>query len=169
MIAYSFDPDTGRLIGPVTCDESPLEPGEYLVPAFATTAEPPESVPAGAEARWDGTHWQVFTYPAPTPEPPPPEPTPEEIRAALAAAVQANLDGLARSWGYDGIASAVTYAGEPAVPRFAAEGAALRAWRSQVWAACYEVLAEVQAETRPIPTEEELLGDLPAAPARPVV
>jgi len=168
MIAYSFEPITGRLLGPVTCDASPLEPDEFLVPAFATTAEPPETVPEGAYARWNGAVWQVFVPPPPL-EPELPTPTPEEIQAALTAAVQAHLDGYASSWGYDGMWSAVTYADEPAVPQFAAEGAALRAWRSNVWAACHEVLAEVQAETRPVPTEEALLADLPAAPARPVV
>ncbi len=166
MIAYSFDPISGRYAGPVTCDPSPLEEGEFLVPAFSVSDEPPSAVPEGHELRWNGATWESVALPPP---PEPTLPTLEEIRVALTAAVQWHLDSVAMAWGYDGIWSAVTYADEPAVPQFAAEGAALRAWRSNVWAACYEVLAEVQAETRPVPTEEELLADLPAAPARPVV
>ena len=36
-----------------------------------------------------------------------------------------------------------------------------RAWRSQVWAKGYEILAEVQEGKREIPSEEELLAELP--------
>ena len=36
-----------------------------------------------------------------------------------------------------------------------------RAWRSAVWAKGYEILAQVQAGERGIPTEVELLAELP--------
>ena len=36
-----------------------------------------------------------------------------------------------------------------------------RAWRSAVWAKGYEILAQVQAGQRAIPTEAELLAELP--------
>ena len=36
-----------------------------------------------------------------------------------------------------------------------------RAWRSAVWAKGYEILAQVQAGERAIPTEEELIAELP--------
>ena len=88
--------------------------------------------------------------------------TPEKIEADKVAIVQNFLDGAARALRYDDIRTAVTYAEEPAVPKFQAEGQALRAWRSLVWATCYAILAEVQAGTREIPTDEELISELPA-------
>ena len=90
-----------------------------------------------------------------------PAPTADHIRTARVAAVQAHLDATANTRGYDTIYTAVTYADEPAVPRFQAEGRAFRAWRSLVWAHCHQVLADVQAQTRTIPTEAELLAELP--------
>ena len=67
-----------------------------------------------------------------------------------------------RHWDYDDIKAAVTYAEEPAVPLFQAEGRALRAWRSLVWAHCYQVLADALAGTRAIPTAAQLIAELPA-------
>jgi len=40
---FSFRPVTKEYVGTVQADESPLEPGEYLIPAFATTKEPPST------------------------------------------------------------------------------------------------------------------------------
>lgn len=91
----------------------------------------------------------------------PPPPGAEQIRAQLIGAVQAHLDATANAAGYDNIFTASTYADEPAVPRFQAEGQALRAWRSQVWDRCHGVLAEVEAGRRGIPTTAELLAELP--------
>ncbi len=75
--------------------------------------------------------------------------------------VQDKLDNTAKQYGYDDIRSAVTYAEEPSVIKFQQEGQAFRAWRSLVWAKCYEVMAEVQSGTRSIPTEQEILAELP--------
>lgn len=97
------------------------------------------------------------------------EPTAEEVKAFLAppvptltAAVQAHLDAAARAHGYDDIYTACTYADEPAVVAFQADGRALRAWRSLVWAHCHQVLADVQAAARAAPTAEDLIAELPA-------
>lgn len=76
--------------------------------------------------------------------------------------VQAHLDAAAKAAGYDNIYTAVTYADEPAVPRFQAEGQAFRAWRSLVWDAANAIRADVEAGTRPVPTAAELLAELPA-------
>lgn len=91
-----------------------------------------------------------------------PAPTPEQIKVALSAAVQNHMDSAAKAAGYDDIKSAVTYAEEPSVPKFQAEGQAFRAWRSLCWAACYAVMAEVEAGERAVPTAEELIAELPA-------
>lgn len=93
------------------------------------------------------------------PPPPPPE---AQLQRSLEQLVQSHLDAQAQQYGYDSIFSAVTYADEPAVPQFQQEGQALRAWRSLVWARCYELLGEVQAQTRPVPSGEELIALLPA-------
>lgn len=77
------------------------------------------------------------------------------------AAIQAHMDDTARSFGYDDIKSAVTYAEEPAVPKFQAEGQAFRAWRSKCWAYCYEQLALVESGKREQPTIEAILAELP--------
>lgn len=84
------------------------------------------------------------------------------LEQGLQDIVQRELDRVAQSRGYDNIFTATTYAEEASVPVFQAEGRALRAWRSKVWALCYELLAEVQAGQRPAPTADELLALLPA-------
>jgi hypothetical protein len=97
-------------------------------------------------------------------------PTAEQQQAAiqvrLEGAVQRHIDGAANALGYDSAFTAATYADEPAVPKFQNEGKAIRAWRSQVWAACYEQLVKAKA-TGVIPTEAELIGSLPIFKASP--
>lgn len=70
--------------------------------------------------------------------------TQEQILADIESEIQQHLDATAQQIGYDSIYTACTYADEPAVPRFQAEGAALRAWRSAVWASSY---AQLEAYT----------------------
>lgn len=105
---------------------------------------------------------QFVVGPMPEPEPlPEPEPDPNEIVAMFRDSIQLKLDEQARRYGYDGIASAVTYADEPAVPKFQAEGQAFRAWRSLVWAYGYEQLALVESGQRPAPTIPDFIAELP--------
>lgn len=101
-------------------------------------------------------------YPVAQDPPPPPASTAEQIRADRVAAVHAHMDAAAQALGYDDIQAAVTYADEPAVPKFQTEGRALRAWRSLMWAHCYMVLDDVQAGRRAIPTAADLIAELPA-------
>lgn len=93
-----------------------------------------------------------------------PEPTPEEIakqiQKRLTNAVQHVLDAKAQELNYDNCLSVCSYV-DTGVPKFDAEGRAFRTWRSQVWAKGYEILAQVQAGQRAIPTEEQLLAELP--------
>ncbi len=93
-------------------------------------------------------------------------PSPEEAVATFTAAIQAHLDAVAQAWGYDNIYTAATYAEEPAVKAFQDEGKALRAWRSHVWAAARQALADVQGGKQPAPTINELIASLPPAPVR---
>lgn len=91
-----------------------------------------------------------------------PPPAPEQLKAAFVAAIQQRLDDFARTRNYDGILSACTYA-TSTVPKFAAEGQAAVNLRDATWAAAYEILAEVQAGTRPMPASlADIEADLPA-------
>ena len=94
----------------------------------------------------------------------PVEPTREEIeqqvQARLTDAVQHVLDSKAQELNYDSCLSVCSYI-DTGVPKFDAEGKAFRAWRSAVWAKGYEILAQVQAGQRAIPTEAELIAELP--------
>lgn len=92
--------------------------------------------------------------------PAPPPPTQEQIIAQYASAVQQRLDDFAKTRGYDGILSAATYA-TSLIAKFAAEGQCAVAARDATWAKCGQILAEVQAGTRPLPTLVELVSELP--------
>ena len=93
-----------------------------------------------------------------------PEPTQEEIEARVQSqwtdAVQHVLDAKAQELNYDSCLSVCSYI-DTGVSKFDAEGRAFRAWRSAVWAMGYEILAQVQAGQRSIPTEEQLIAELP--------
>lgn len=87
----------------------------------------------------------------------PPAPTRDQQATMLKRAVQAMLDSVAQAHGYDDIVSAASYAGVDAVPAYQAEGAAMAAWRSNVWATAFTALA-----ADPLPAQADLLAGLPA-------
>lgn len=92
----------------------------------------------------------------------PPVLTAEQKKQAVIEMVQTHLDAAAKAYGYDDIKSAVTYAEEPAVAVFQAQGLAFRSWRSLVWEKCYALLAQVEAGEIADPGGEELIAILPA-------
>ena len=92
--------------------------------------------------------------------PPPPPSTNEQITAALTAAIQRHMESTSIGRGYDSVLSISSYDNDPN-PRFAAEAAAFKTWRSAVWSYAITVLAECTAGTRPIPTEAALIASLP--------
>lgn len=94
--------------------------------------------------------------------PVPAPPTVDEIKAQFEGQTQAFMDGKARDAGYDSLLTAISYAEEPAVPRFQIEGKAFRAWRSLVWAFANEQLTLVLSGAKEQPTVEAFLADLPA-------
>lgn len=91
---------------------------------------------------------------------PPYIPTDEEIQKQLTDAVQQYMDETAQTRNYDNIHTACSYSNSTD-EIFRAEGTACLAWRDSVWRACYDILAEVKAGTRAIPTVEELIAELP--------
>ena len=70
MIAYQYD-RAGLYAGETEADESPLEPGVYLLPARCTLTPPPADVPEGQWPRWNGAAWLLANKPQPAPAPDP--------------------------------------------------------------------------------------------------
>lgn len=89
----------------------------------------------------------------------------QELTYTFERAIQGHLDTAAKSRGYDSIATAVSYAEEPAVQLFQEDGRAFRAWRSLVWQYAYQELARVKAGEREIPALDTFLAELPALAA----
>lgn len=85
----------------------------------------------------------------------------EKLRVVMTAAIQKLLDDTARSRGYDHMLSLVSYSAS-ANSTFAAEAAAGMAFRDACWAKGFEILAAVEGGTRPVPTVEQLLAEMPA-------
>ena len=58
---YNYEPTTGLYLWESEAEESPLEPGAYLIPAHATTTKPP-AIPTGKLARYntDKEAWDVI-------------------------------------------------------------------------------------------------------------
>ena len=75
----------------------------------------------------------------------------DQIRSEIVADTQSHLDDFARTRTYDGILSLCTYA-TSTNPTFAKEGQYGVNIRDATWTKLYEVLAEVEAGTRPAPT-----------------
>lgn len=91
MIVYNYHPETGQLLGQSEADESPLEEGVFLIPAFSTPTIPP----ACSDAQYvvfNGSAWEIKDIPVEVPVPDPAsEPqviypiSPRQIRQALTA------------------------------------------------------------------------------------
>ena len=73
MEIYHYDHQQ-IFIGTGTADESPLEPGVFLIPANATSVAVP-TLTDQQQAVWNGASWDVEDIPVPEP---PPEEEPEE-------------------------------------------------------------------------------------------
>ncbi|WP_321346589.1 phage tail protein [Halopseudomonas oceani] len=53
----------GLFLCAVKADESPLEPGVYLLPAGAVETPPPEDWPEDKWPRWTGASWALVNRP----------------------------------------------------------------------------------------------------------
>lgn len=58
MKIWSYHPATHELVGVGTADSNPLEPGEWLLPAYSTQVEPP-SPEEGKTPIFDGQSWRL--------------------------------------------------------------------------------------------------------------
>jgi hypothetical protein len=84
----------GYFVGFATADESPLEPGVFLIPGGCIEAPTP-AVPEGQRAKWNGA-WVFEDIPQPEPEPEPAELTYAEKRALEYPSVKDYLDGVVK-------------------------------------------------------------------------
>lgn len=84
----------------------------------------------------------------------------DQIQAEYESEIQAHLDSTARSRGYDNMISACSYA-SGTHPKFGVEGRDCLAWRSAVWEAAFQIMTDVRAGTRPLPTLEQVMAELP--------
>ena len=82
-------------------------------------------------------------------------------------AVQVAMDSLAQAWGYDTIASAISYVNST-VAKWKNEGAVLNQWRDTVWTWAADQRAAILADPSTAPaTAADFVAEMPAAPARP--
>jgi len=88
-----------------------------------------------------------------------PVPSKAEQIAANVAAIEAEMNRQAALRNYDNIKSAALRAGYPGP--FHDEGVAYATWMDDCYAKAYEVLAEVEAGERPMPTPEEAVAMMP--------
>lgn len=85
----------------------------------------------------------------------------EQVRAGHVTSVQLFLDQTAKKAGYSDLKDAISYADEPAVPKFQADGVAFRTWRSLCWAYCYDQLTAIEQGKRKTPSSSDLVAELP--------
>lgn len=62
MIVYQYSP-AGLYQGETEADESPLEPGVWLMPARTSPVAPPTEIPEGRWPRWSGVAWELVNKP----------------------------------------------------------------------------------------------------------
>jgi hypothetical protein len=87
MQIYHYHPETLGYIGPGNADPSPLEPGSWLIPAYATAIDPPVPV-AGTVRRFVGGAWEYADVVV-EPVDPEYEPSLEEVKLAKLARIRA--------------------------------------------------------------------------------
>lgn len=118
-----------------------------------TWIERPAHDPATQTVRWDGSQWVVEAIPL------------ADIQARVGSLIQSWIDGVCTGGVpyFRDIFSARGYVGDPN-PAYHARAVALRDWSSSVWTTLDEIQADVLAGTRPMPTEAELLAELPQPP-----
>lgn len=190
-IIYNYHPATREYLNEATARPDPLE-SKPMIPAHATIKKPPKTK-INEAAIFENDGWQIvpdyrgaeYWLPdgsahtilelnqelpsdALSEKPAPQSPTAEELVAIYRGAVGRHIDAMAVRLGFDSIVTAVTYADEPADDRNQKYGLALRAWRSECWKACRDVLVAWQSGTlQEEITEQGLIDKLPVfvAPA----
>lgn len=113
MLVYHYHPSTGEFLGQGLADESPLEPGVFLIPANATSQEPPTLSP-GFITVWTGSCWEEIEIIQAEPQPAQTVPqvvTPRQARLALLGAglLSSVESAIAAMTGPEGDAARITW------------------------------------------------------------
>lgn len=181
-IVYRYDQNTGEYLGEYQSQKSPLEPGKWLddIPNTLKVAPPSpglNEVACAVDGAWvikpdyRGTSWykpdgstveitelDVLPEQDWTIEPPPE--TPGQAAKRLERALDAHIDSVAQSYRYESIRTMVTYATSEN-PTFGAEGRAAVKFRDACYVKAIEIQEDVQLGNRDIPTEAELISEMP--------
>ena len=190
---FIYDPATGESLGIMQAQIDPVEnteeylasnPPKYITPVHFTETAPPAPVDYkvalflnGAWTVEDDFRGQVIhnqtdkstmvivdVGPIPSGYAlTPPPPTIAEQVETLEADVQTYIDSKAQVKGYDSAASCISYLSS-GNKTWAADALAMRDWRDAVWTFCYDSAGKVSVGTVPVPTKEQLIAALPAAP-----
>lgn len=139
------------LTNSVVTDQAQVDPFTIFNPGYASQfIEAPDEVTFGWKL--EGENWVA---------PVTPEPTPEDIQQVIINKTQQRLDEFACTRYYDGILSLCTYA-TSSVQKFQTEGQYGVDARDATWEKLYDIMAEVQAGTRPMPSGyDEIEPELP--------
>lgn len=84
----------------------------------------------------------------------------EDVQTKYTRIVQEYMDKAVQARGYDDVFTCISYINSTD-ETFKREANIVLAWRDKVWRMCYDILAEVNAGRRAVPTEAELLAELP--------
>lgn len=155
MKIFNYDAFNGQFISETDADESPLEPGVFLIPAFATEIQPPEQ--EGYNAHFIDGDWQLVAIPQPV------IPTEEELIAiaseAVRQALQVAIDAKARELGFSGGNALMLYVGF--TNAFQATAQVFATWEVSVWVEAGEYKDQVIAGTAPMLSPEEAVAMMP--------
>ncbi len=144
-----------KIVDGVVVNIASLEDGDELIEGYVDI---PDDVGIGFTEDRDGNG--VLTGHSPPPKPDA-LPLPPPTTWLCIAATRQMLEDKARELKYDSMLAAVTYAEESTVSKYQTEGRALRAWRSNVWEKCYEIVADIDGSVRSQPTVADFLTELP--------
>ncbi|MDF0377707.1 hypothetical protein [Methylophilus sp. YYY-1] len=184
-IVYNYSPEAPHVYtGPQQCYKTSLDQDTWHWTGLALENEPPATAANQiAAANADFTDWVViadfvgfkywladgsehvihdygFSPPADAlSEKPVTSPTQEQLITQFTADIQDRLNSFARTRNYDNCLSCCTYAGS-VVEKFATEAAYMISRRDAHWQLAYEILADVNAGSRPIPSKEDLFNEL---------
>ena len=84
----------------------------------------------------------------------------EDLQTKYTRLVQDYMDKSVQARGYDDVFTCISYINSTDTV-FKREANIVLAWRDKVWRMCYDVLADVNAGRRAVPSETELLAELP--------
>lgn len=183
MIIFHYNSVTKEFVGSSSAFESPLEPGVFLIPANATSIEPPADIPANKvvifnDNKWEfvddhrGEIWWIdhstpfkiqelgnpldLNYSKTQPEKPPYIPTIQDYSNSI----QQHIDATAKAKQYNDAVSLVSYVNSTNT-QWKSEAETFIAWRDSVWSYAFDELQKVQQGIIQAPTIEEFINSLP--------